>query len=367
MRDAPAMRPRTEQQARTLVVVFGAGASADSIGRAVTSPSTIAALGTGRPPLARELFDLFFDRFVQAHRTAGTLVAELRQLPGTVSLEGELDRIQGQEAPGDSTRRRELASLRYYLRDLLATTGRNWGEQAPGQTNYHILLKRLARWRERMNTRIAFVSFNYDTLLDRAVEDVLGISLQTIERYVSDKRFRLFKPHGSVNWVRALNDKGTLPVGLTWADTEREITNLAGSTSGLELSDTYTVIEEPAVGTIAGRIVVPALTIPVLEKRDFEFPQEHQDALKEWVPDALWVLIVGWRASEKNFMQLWGSTPRFTQPRVLAICRTRDTARAVVGTLRDHDIRASRLDEFEGGFTDFLSNQGLLDSFLAQM
>src|SRR5258708_39445255 len=122
MRDALAMRPRTEQQARTLVVVFGAGASADSIGRAVTSPSTIAALGTGRPPLARELFDLFFDRFVQAHRTAGTLVADLRQLPGTVSLVGEMDRIQGQDVTGDSSRWIELVSLRYYLRVHLTSS-----------------------------------------------------------------------------------------------------------------------------------------------------------------------------------------------------------------------------------------------------
>src|SRR5258708_30928129 len=114
--------------------------------------------------------------------------------------------------------------------------------------------------------------------------------------------------------MRALNDKVTLPVVLTWADTEREITNLAGSTSGLELSDTYTVIEEPAVGTIAGRIVVPALTIPVLDKRAFEVPQEHQDPLKQWVPDALWVVIVGWRRREKNFIPLWGSTPTCPQP-----------------------------------------------------
>jgi hypothetical protein len=153
------------------MVIFSAGASHDSI---VDMANKEPQVGWPRPPLAAHLFDAAFNAFVRDHRASGTLVSELRSIDATVDLETALDRIQLEEAPRSATRRRELMALRYYLRDLLWTVGTEWEDRfAPGQTNYHNLLKRLELWREkRGNEVVALVSFNYDTILDGAVRDV---------------------------------------------------------------------------------------------------------------------------------------------------------------------------------------------------
>jgi hypothetical protein len=98
----------------------------------------------------------------------------------------------------------QLFSLRYYLRDLLWEVGDVWQKDAPGRTNYHTLLTRLELWREEQGSRIAYVSFNYDRMLDKAVRDVLGSRLETVDRYAGDG-FDFFKPHGSVNWIQIVN------------------------------------------------------------------------------------------------------------------------------------------------------------------
>ena len=59
---------------------------------------------------------------------------------------------------------------------------------------YSVFLKRL---RSR-DEPFAFISFNYDTLLDQAVQSRFGITLLALDDYLS---FGLIKPHGSVNWI----------------------------------------------------------------------------------------------------------------------------------------------------------------------
>ncbi|SRR5258708_22816687 len=94
---------------RKLLVVFGAGASFDSIGTNLnwTDPA--------RPPLANRLFDGRFNPVLTKHESAGTLIAELRRQGDTLALEAELDRIQRDLAPTRATYRSELTALRFYL------------------------------------------------------------------------------------------------------------------------------------------------------------------------------------------------------------------------------------------------------------
>jgi len=80
----------------------------------------------------------------------------------------ELDRIQNDEAPTSAVRRRQVTSLRYYLRDLLFEAA-NFENRAPAQTNYHLLMEQLLLWQEKSHDPIALVTFNYDTMLEKAV------------------------------------------------------------------------------------------------------------------------------------------------------------------------------------------------------
>ncbi len=94
---------------------------------------------------------------------------------------------------------------------------------------------------------------------------------QLQQRAQSESKASLFKPHGSVNWVRLLLNDTKIPKGQSAEATEMEVTRLAG-TEGLQLGAGYTVVPDASSATLQNRTVIPALTIPVLEKRDFEFP-----------------------------------------------------------------------------------------------
>jgi hypothetical protein len=44
------------------------------------------------------------------------------------------------------------------------------------------------------------VTFNYDTLLDRACRTVLGLKLITPEAYIGEGDYMVLKLHGSIDW-----------------------------------------------------------------------------------------------------------------------------------------------------------------------
>jgi hypothetical protein len=70
-------------------------------------------------------------------------------------------------------------------------------------TNYTALIQAIERWRQDRSEKMCLITFNYDTLLDRACRSVLpGFPLDSVESYVSDPRYKLIKLHGSVDWYR---------------------------------------------------------------------------------------------------------------------------------------------------------------------
>ncbi len=46
-----------------------------------------------------------------------------------------------------------------------------------------------------------------------------------------------------------------------------------------------------------------ALSIPVEIKSGYECPQEHQEVLEDCLPQVTKVLVIGWRASENQFLK----------------------------------------------------------------
>ncbi len=83
-----------------------------------------------------------------------------------------------------------FAGIAFFLWNLL-THVTNGTRPAHG---YQALLKKLLQ----ANENFALISFNYDTLLDRAVQGVFETSLTTLASY---QKFGLIKPHGSINWI----------------------------------------------------------------------------------------------------------------------------------------------------------------------
>ena len=172
-----------------LMVILGAGASYDSsqayrpvhvgwggqqssFGVPAQRPDDE---GPWRPPLAK---DLFLDR----HHALGNIVRKypklshilpyLREPSNNRSVEEILESLQ-EEGKDNPESQREFASVRYYLSELLHEVTEGWLTKTNRVTNYAPLLRDILRF-NRSSEPVCLVTFNYDLLLERALDN-LGV------------------------------------------------------------------------------------------------------------------------------------------------------------------------------------------------
>lgn len=171
------------------IFVFGAGASQGSQ-EGLSLPSN----DERRAPLVDELFSpqyrfrtLFLSDEEFAECRQGTLDC------GSVEqwLSERWERVESlKEERTKVAEKAFFGKLTFHLWVLLQKVSHTYTDT----NGYSVFLKRL-RLRDEP---FALISFNYDTLLDQAVQSQFGISLLTLDDYLS---FGLIKPHGSVNWI----------------------------------------------------------------------------------------------------------------------------------------------------------------------
>jgi len=287
-----------------LMVIFGAGASYDSDPR-YQPPSVPPYSDVYRPPTANQLFDDRFNSQISKYPECAPLIDELRNcddieryLEGRVARSEKYPRI-----------RNELISLRYYLSEVVQLTTQHWHAQTGGVTNYVRLLHQLRDWSEDTNTNIAFATFNYDTLLEKAAEAALQKSLTETKDYIYSHWYKIYKLHGSVDWLRMIH--GVAPL-TSQEQPSRQFDVLPHSTT-LELTTHYAKkdsLEVPAI-TI-GTAFIPAIAVPTATKSGFECPEAHILDLKATLPHITKILIIGWRATERHFLKLWKDIPKQT-------------------------------------------------------
>lgn len=189
-----------------LMVIFGAGASFDSVPSnppkedSLRSPSVWTLnKHSNRPPLANQLFEerSMFAETLERYPSCLAIVPHLRHL-GDRLLEEVLEQFQ-MEAVSYAPGHQQLAAVRYYLHEMLWACGEAWLREAHGVTNYRTLLDEINRFR-KPDEIVSLVTFNYDTLLEPRLED-LGFKMNQISDYIDQHpHYKLFKLHGSVNW-----------------------------------------------------------------------------------------------------------------------------------------------------------------------
>jgi hypothetical protein len=189
-----------------LMVVFGAGASYDSIpqlrpGASSKLPAHSLADAVVaeqyRLPLANELFDNRpdFVRAIQRFPKCQAVIPYLRQPPPGKTVENVLEALQT-EASNYPERIRQLAAIRYYLHFTPWDCGRNWEAASRGVTNYKTLLDQIQRWRKPAD-QVCLVTFNYDGMLENALPSV-GLYVRELRDYITSEEYKIIKPHGSV-------------------------------------------------------------------------------------------------------------------------------------------------------------------------
>ncbi len=279
-----------------LMVILGAGASYDSI--PAYPPGEFPNIDE-RPPLADQLFENRgrFREVMASYPICHPIIPHLQRRGGK-SLERVLQSFQ-EEAREYPVRHQQLAAVRYYLQHLFRTIEPAWMGYAHAGTNHKSLLDQINRWRS-LNGPVCLVTFNYDTLIENALE-LVGITIRTLPDYISNQDFKLFKMHGSAKWVRLV--KTVIPnlINKNQWELSRELTTQAAS---LDISQDYEIMDEYPSGQLNGTPVFPAIAIPVESKNSFECPPTHVEVLVDLIPTTRKILTIGWRATEAHFLSL---------------------------------------------------------------
>jgi len=286
-----------------LLVIFGAGASYDSVlhhpppeAQFSTNLARVQRFGSYeefRPPLANQLFD---DRplFVQIMQNYVAFKPLVNLLRGDVRVEQRLAKFE-EEAKTFPTRHAQLAAIRYYLHQMLWRCQSHWESEHQGITNYLTFLDAIERWRYENGEQVCFVTFNYDTMLENSMTQLWHWEFPNLNAYTSRSDYKLIKLHGSVDWgLRMLSVPGT----------GQPFQVIESAVKGLAISDSYEKVR-PDMHFEDGTWGYPALAIPVEKKSEFVCPPEHVTALADGVlPNVTKIITIGWRATEQNFLAM---------------------------------------------------------------
>ena len=296
-----------------LLVIFGAGASFDSsptytVG---TVPAGMGEMGGAndyyRPPLAKDLFanrPIFtnaLDRFPRCK----AIVPRLRDpavTSGEKSIETLLQQIE-EEAKTYTRALQEVAAVRCYLQLAIYECERHWRQITTGITNYLTLLREIERT-HKGGEPVCLVTFNYDTLLEDALESLcLEFKIKGMQDYTQKSAlFRVFKLHGSVNWAQEAQIQ--LPTHLSLGNPPAVLSYMVEHAAELQASNRFVLCEPNAMGVADNRPVFPAIAIPTETKSVFQCPQEFIDELTSLLPNVTKLLTIGWRATEYHFLHL---------------------------------------------------------------
>lgn len=122
-----------------------------------------------------------------------------------------------------------------------------------------------------------------------------------MEAYAADERYRFLKLRGSVNWGRRVPSPG----GTHYSKPDHARRVLINAASDLDVTDDYVLRapdQSPSDSSPYASILLPAITIPVEVKSDFECPRSHLEALDVCVKQTMKILVIGWRGTEKHFL-----------------------------------------------------------------
>jgi hypothetical protein len=350
------------------MLIFGAGASYDSSPDHLVpwqpTHRSVRETEAARLPLANNLFDERFGHVMHRFPDCQTIIPLLRKRDENVSVERVLENLQavsGKHPQGY----REMAAIRYYLQWMIWQCELDWEEVHMGVTNYKTLMYLIRQYCKEPRP-FYFVTFNYDTMLEKAIR-VLGGQIEAIQDYINSKDYKLFKVHGSVNWGKIISPRVPFePLHTPYPEeTARAVIRLANIilASSESVTNHYQMIGSLKSQKREDPPWFPAIAIPLESKLDFELPPGHLDMLKQCIPQVSKLLLIGWRATDAPFLELLAD---LLPPDVFlhVVCGTARDGREVVDRFHAAGIRIKDHGIQDGGFTSFVRSNA--KDFLAR-
>jgi len=334
------------------MVVFGAGASYDSF-PSVPAPSPPPEFQDfeARPPLASQLFANrdFFRDIVRQYPKCLPLIADLepRTRAGS-SIEEVLEQYQAQ---ADSEAQSQLWAIRYYLQKVIQQCEIRWNQLTRGVSNYSSLFNQARR-----SGPVCFVTFNYDTLLERSL-GAFEIEFPSLGNYINDPKCTLLKLHGSTDWTYWIQKRSTniRKNELTPDELIREAPPIGPTTLVRKVGETPEEAEREVY------FPAPALAIPVVSKSEFVCPELHLNALRTLLPQITHIAAIGWRASERHFLAMLGAHLG-KSINVTAVCSDETESQQILERIRSAGV-SGRFQAVPDTFTEFVRRHGI-EAFL---
>ena len=349
-----------------LTVVLGAGASHDS--DPARPPDNDSGDWRGnptiRPPLANQLFN-----------PNGPNLDVLRRFPECAAV---IDDIRSSVAAGEQIEQKlaeleaessfnpywslHLLAIRYYLRDVVLHSTLNWMEQCAGVTNYARLVLRLAMWSEATRKRVAYVTFNYDNMLERAFFSATGRRFPDVLSYtepIHSNTSRVFKVHGSCNWDEIVEmpfeDLNHEPMNYTETDVLGRWWQVKPS-STIEVHGSYPRSKS--------QIGIPAIAVPAADKTGYVLPQPHEAQLHQTLAQTEAVLVIGWKGQDPHFV---ADLQMHLRPGVNLRIANGGAAygQETIELLKGHGLDKVHFDSLDMGFSELVRLPGLKDVFSA--
>jgi hypothetical protein len=348
-----------------LLVIFGAGASYDSVyhrpppeAQFSTNVARVQRFGSyeeSRPPLANQLFD---DRplFVEIMQTYPACKPLVNLLRGDVRVEQQLAKFEEQTKTFPE-RKRQLAAITYYLHNMLWRCQSFWANEHRGITNHLTFLDAIERWRYENGEQVCFVTFNYDTMLEDAMTQLWSWQFTNLSAYTTRPEYKLIKLHGSVDW-------GLEMLSVPGRGQPAEV--IENAINGLIFSGSYGKVKLD-MHFENGTFGYPALAIPIEKKSEFVCPPDHLRALADILPSITKIITIGWRATEQHFLAM-------LKNKLTGLQRDVDLM-VVSGTIKDvtqtninlglvNPASNCKYPTVEDGFSGLIKKIGLLDTFL---
>ncbi len=267
-----------------LMVILGAGASHDSYGSLAAGNPGGGALSPEehRPPLTKDLFEEgpsvnSTTRLVpECAGWVGHMRRLIRQLDKekVQSVEEILAHLAA--SPDPNLSKRATLAIRLFMQHMLTECQHQWANVITSNvTNYGTLLADIA---VAGITGACFVSFNYDTLFEQALPTI-GVTIDSLESYITHPAYKVVKPHGSLNWSHELPRQGIVDLSGQPAKVARWLIAYAPEVSP---SPAFTFFAKPVFAlrpdTNPPDVLWPALALPIARKADFECPEPHMNA-----------------------------------------------------------------------------------------
>lgn len=340
-----------------LLIIFGAGASYDNNIEVMTGDEY------PRLPLTNNLINPNLPSAQVASDTwqgAVPLLNRLNKLYNAKKDSFNLEELLYLEFERNKEAvKNQLLSFKFYIYEIIKNCEIQVRNRNQGNTNYTQLLSALESMDIDQKIGIALVTFNYDTLIEKACSQIYpDWDFNNFEDYIlGNPKVRLYKPHGSLNWRQNYET-------LYQPGKNNKIKVLANPNKyGLKATTQQVVPYNQGFSVLADPNSVddPMLALPYRVKTTLIFMDNHKQTLFRDIKEVTHILTIGWRGTEEHFQDEVMSL--ITKPvKVLNVnTGSRDIEDNLRKILKDKIIA---MQTFPSGFSKFIESENWLTDFL---